>query len=362
MSKKKKWYLCTMALLKNLTSETSRIGYCCKHAPNDTNSFVYATANDTNIIGIISQVVPKYSQCEIVSTGVTKVFVSESVVQGAIIRAAKRGDNISRGTCKAAKSTDTPYFRIGTALESGKGLIRVSLSMDSGSSAEGYVPYVGADKDVNIGDHFLTGRFIVRPSEAAVNLAPMIFQAGTLLTVPEAGTMEFDGTGIYLTPTTHRRFISLASDSIIATVTATTVAPTTLWTGITNANELKPYRVYVIKGCGLVNNVAAASNVTITVNFGATVVNTLITPVAKLTDDPWQFEVYLTIRTTGLIATGRISSFGSLEVATSLQRTINESLAVDTTIANDITVQAVWSVANASNWIRLTQVWLSTAD
>jgi len=43
--------------------------------------------------------------------------------------------------------------------------------MDSGSSAEGYIPYVGATQDATIGDHFLTGRFIVRPGEAAVGLA-----------------------------------------------------------------------------------------------------------------------------------------------------------------------------------------------
>jgi len=98
-----------------------------------------------------------------------------------------------------------------------------------------------------------------------------VFQAGTLLTVPVAGTMEFDGTGIYLTPTNHRRFISLASDSIIASVTATTVAPTTLWTGVTNANELKVNRVYAIRACGLVNNQNSAANVTLTVNLAATV-------------------------------------------------------------------------------------------
>ena len=50
--------------------------------------------------------------------------------------------------------------------------------------------------------------------------APLRFASGSLLTTPEAGVMEFDGTGIYLTPTNHRRFISLASDSAIAAVTA----------------------------------------------------------------------------------------------------------------------------------------------
>ena len=351
-----------MALYKNNCGEVSRVGLVCKQDPKDPQAFVYATSTDTNILGIITQSVPKYAQCEIQSSGTAKVMVSESTVQGSIIRLQKAGDRISRATCKTAKSTDTPYVQIGTALESGKGLIKVALNIMGGNPAADYVPYLGATKDINIGDHFLTGRFIVRPGEAAVGLAGMVFQSGTLLTVPVAGTMEFDGTGIYLTPTNHRRFITLASDSIIATVTATTVAPTTLWTGITNANELKAQRVYLIKGCGLVNNQAAAANVTVTVNFGATVIATMTTPVLKLTNDPWDFEVFITIRSTGLIAVGRVSAFGVMSTATATLRTINESVAVDTTIANDITVKAAWSAAHADNWLRLTQIWLQTQD
>jgi len=76
-------------LLKNLTGENSRVGYCVKHAPNDPASFVYAVVNDVNIIGIVTQSVIKYAQCEIATSGVTKVFVSEAVIKGAIIRAAK---------------------------------------------------------------------------------------------------------------------------------------------------------------------------------------------------------------------------------------------------------------------------------
>ncbi len=237
-----------------------------------------------------------------------------------------------------------------------------SLRAPAPADVSDLVPYVGADKDVNIGDYFLTGRFIARPGHAGLGLAPLIFQAGDLLTVPEAGTVEFDGTGIYLTPTNHRRFISLASDSLITTITATTIAPTTLWTGVTNANELKVYRVYVIKGCGIINNQNSAATVTITVNLGAIVINTLISPGTKLTNDIWHFEVFFTIRAVGNITTGLVSSFGALEVKTTTQRTMNESVAVDTTVANDVTVKAVWSGAHASNWLKLTQVWLAEAD
>jgi hypothetical protein len=200
----------------------------------------------------------------------------------------------------------------------------------------------------------------VRFPAGTTALAPVMFQSGTLLTTPIAGAMEFDGTGIYLTPTNHRRFISLASDSIIATTTATTVASTTLWTGITNANELKPYRVYVVKGVGLTNNHDAAGIVTVTLNLGSTTILTISSPGSKMTNSVWFFEAIFTIRTIG--AAGAVSSFGHMEISSSTINAATESSAVDTTGANDVTIKATWSAADADNWLKLTQCWLSTQD
>jgi len=42
-----------------------------------------------------------------------------------------------RGACKVAKTTDTPFFMIGTALEAGKGLVPVNLSFAYISSGGG---------------------------------------------------------------------------------------------------------------------------------------------------------------------------------------------------------------------------------
>lgn len=129
-----------MSLFKNNCGEVSKIGLVCKQDPKDPKAFVYATSSDTNVIGVITQSVPKYTQCEIQSTGVTKVMVSGSTVRGAVIRLQKAGDNISRATCKTTKSTDTPYIQIGTALESGRGLINVALNIS-------YTGNVGAVAD-----------------------------------------------------------------------------------------------------------------------------------------------------------------------------------------------------------------------
>ena len=346
-----------MALYKNLTGGVSRIGYVCKVSSTDPRSFVYASSGDNNILGIITQAVPKYAQCEIATSGIAKVFCYDNVVAGAVIRAQKAGDRISRGTCKSAKSTDTPYFQIGTALESGKGLVRCQLNLSGGSAVEDYVPYVGATKDVTIGDHFITGRFIARPGEAAADLAPLIFQPGDLLTAPEAGTMEFDGTGIYLTPTSHRRFISMASDSLITTQAAITIAPTLLWTGITNADELKAHRVYVIKACGLYI-ADAFETATITLDFGASNIGSITTPVGVAVLEPWYLEVFLTIRSVGVM--GTISAFGKLDASTGSNYGVIESFVLDTTIANDLKISCSWS--NVGQALALTQAWLAVSD
>jgi hypothetical protein len=206
-------------------------------------------------------------------------------------------------------------------------------------------------------DVLVDGSLVLRAGTVGVGDAPLRIQAGDLLTVPEAGTIEFDGTGIYLTPTSHRRFISLASDSIIATTTATTTGSTTLWTGITNADELKAHRVYVVKGCGLYTT-DAVDTATITLKLGATTIGSITTPVGAVTNGPWYLEVFLTIRTIG--ETGTISAFGRLDASTGSSYGVLESFVLDTTIANDVTITCTWSAVG--NSLKLTQCWLAEAD
>lgn len=195
---------------------------------------------------------------------------------------------------------------------------------------------------------------------AAAGTAPMKLAPGTLLTDPEAGVLEFDGTGIYLTPTNHRRFISFASDSIIATQTATTIAPTTLWTGITNANELKPYRVYTITGAGIFNNQGTGHHVTITVNFADTEIVGVTTLSNKYTADAVHISGYITIRTIG--TSGTLSAFAEIISNDHVTQAVTESVEVNTEIVNNITIKAVFDQEHANNWFKLTQCWMAAAD
>lgn len=211
---------------------------------------------------------------------------------------------------------------------------------------------------VEIAGDTMTGGLILAPGTALVDTGPLRFQEGTLLETPVAGSMEFDGTGIYLTPTNHRRFISLASDAMIATTTATTTASTTLWTGITNADELKPYRVYAVTGAGLYTTHDANDRATVTVSMGGTEIVSLQLPAGLVTNQPWHFEVYFTIRTIGV--SGTFSSFGMIMGSTGTAHAVVDESAIDTTAANNVVVACEWS--DIENSLSLTQCWLAMAD
>lgn len=135
-----------MKYFKNNTGDVTKLGYLCKIDPKDHSAIVYAGVDETNILGVIATVVPRYAPCEVITTGVAKVFVSERCAVGNTIRSAKSTDNISRGTSKPAKDTDVPYFRIGTATESGKGLVMVMLSLANIHSDGGSETYLKLDQ------------------------------------------------------------------------------------------------------------------------------------------------------------------------------------------------------------------------
>jgi hypothetical protein len=126
---------------KNNTNGVSKVGYLAKVDPNDKKSFIYASPSDTSIIGVIVQSVPSRDDCEIMSTGTTKVYIPNGCSKGDIIRSRKGTDGISNGSSAKAKSTDAPFIQVGIALESGKGLIDCQLNIfyfgGGGSSSSG---------------------------------------------------------------------------------------------------------------------------------------------------------------------------------------------------------------------------------
>jgi hypothetical protein len=114
----------------NDTSGTSKVGYAVKISPKNRQAVVYCTASDTQCLGIIVDSVPYREMVEIQNLGVAKVYTQANTSRGAIVRSRIPSDGISNGACKPVALGDAGYIRIGTALETGRGLIDVQLNIE----------------------------------------------------------------------------------------------------------------------------------------------------------------------------------------------------------------------------------------
>ncbi len=114
--------------LRNATTAVSKVGFAVVIDPRDPNSFIYAPANATSILGIVKEAKPYRELCEITINGEALVYVNGNAVKGNTIRTAKSTDRTSLGTCLIAKTGDAPYLKIGEAVGSGKGLVRCVLN------------------------------------------------------------------------------------------------------------------------------------------------------------------------------------------------------------------------------------------
>lgn len=69
------------------------------------------------------------------------------------------------------------------------------------------------DNAINGGHKTIT----VRPGTAAAGSAPLKFSAGTVLTTPETGAVEFNNSRLYFTPASTRKTIAVYDDTAGAT-------------------------------------------------------------------------------------------------------------------------------------------------
>jgi hypothetical protein len=182
---------------------------------------------------------------------------------------------------------------------------------------------------------------------------PLLFVSGTLLTTPEAGSVEFLNGTFYVTECAKRRAISVSADSLIATATVTnTVTETTLYTGPVAANELLAGKTYRVNLYGLISTTNASQTITVRLKLGATTISTAVVTPANLTDEPWHARITFTVRTVG--ATGTVSTFSEVYVETS-HDAVSESVVIDTTAAEDVTLTAEWGAADVGNVFSVTQ-------
>ena len=197
-----------------------------------------------------------------------------------------------------------------------------------------------------------TAALTLKAGTAAAGTAPLKFTAGTALTTPETGVIEFHDSRFYITNKSHRKAIDRTSDVVLETTTvASTVVETLVFTGSVPANSLVAGNILKLIMSGLVSEKAAAHTCTIRIKFGGDTMATVVSPGAG-GDVPWHINGYATLRSVG----------GSGEMAWHVDMAAGSNTnegtgidTIDTTSAYDVTVTAEWSDADDQDIFTLTQ-------
>lgn len=226
--------------------------------------------------------------------------------------------------------------------------------------ADGGTPILNVDSTnerVGISIANPTAKLHLPAGTATAGTTPLKFTSGTHTITPEAGAIEFDGHGFHATEIIDRRVISMASDSIIsATSVSNTTDETTLYMATISAAELHANKIFIVRCFGKLSVDDGANDVTLRIKIGTVTVGTLVSTPKIVTDEPWHAKSFITIRTIG--AGGTVSSHSDMLIEDTHLHEHISSQAIDTTAANNITVTAQWTTADANDIITVDQGFL----
>lgn len=215
---------------------------------------------------------------------------------------------------------------------------------------------VAATTGVGIGVDAPTAVLHLKAGTATANTGPLKFTAGTLLTSPEAGSLEFSDGRFYVTGTAKQRVIDRTSLNVnVADVTvAATATETTLYSWTLSANAMKVGRIYKVHLDGIMS---AAANKTITFNFyiGGNLYATYTTTPGNISNKPWCGDYEMTIRTIG---TNGTSALHRTLCINQVETEVASLQAINTEQTNTITSKVQWSDNNGGNSITLYQAFL----
>lgn len=205
--------------------------------------------------------------------------------------------------------------------------------------------------NIGIGEPSPTAVLHLKAGTTAAATAPLKFttQAASLIAV-EPGTMEYVGHSLQFSQFLKRRGIAMSED---VRTTSTTIANTTTESGAlatvqhgAGYLEVGKSEETVIRGTIQQIN---TNNLAFTVKYAGATIHTLNTTLlnAIAVGTPFSLTIIATCRSAGTLGTMQINS---LLVVAGENSVGGSSLAsINTTIAQDTTVTATWSAANASN-------------
>jgi hypothetical protein len=208
--------------------------------------------------------------------------------------------------------------------------------------------------NVGIGLTTPTARLHLPGGTATAGTAPLKFTDSTLNTTPEAGAMEFDGTGLHFTPVSDRRHVVLSNNPVLADVeVANTTTETEIYSTEITADATHVGQRFQIWLGGLLSTANSSDTCTIRVKVGGTTIASTTSVAANVTDEPWHVECSVQMRAIG--ASGSLVHHVDFYINDQQTGTASTSpVSIDTTTNNDIAVTIEWDNANASNSFKLT--------
>jgi len=220
---------------------------------------------------------------------------------------------------------------------------------------------VNSSDNVGIGTEAQTARLHLAAGTASAGTAPLKFDAGTLLTNPESGTIEYSGDKFYITNNGKQRAIDRTSDVAVSTVTvANTIIETTLWTGEMGANSLDAGNLFKFHADGVVANTGSTDTdeVTIRIKVGGVTKVTLSPDTKTLAaNTPWHINANATQRTIG--ASGARAMHIHMVIGdpnTTGDEVRSIAVAdINTTADMNVIITAQWASADVGNTISLYQ-------
>lgn len=251
---------------------------------------------------------------------------------------------------------DTTDYEIFTN-KGGTGTVRPLILYTSGNTNQFYL---AADGTTGFGTASPTAVLHLKAGTATASTAPLKFTAGTALTTPETGAMEFNDGRFYITNVATQKAIDRTSDVAVSTVTvANTTVETTVWTALMPANSLSAGNVFKFHADGIVSNNSAnaADEVTVRVKVGGVTVVTLNPNTKQLTNEMWHINANATQRTLGGAGARAVHIHLVIgdPISTGDETFMIGVAAIDTTANMDVTVTAQWATAHANNTLSLYQ-------